>query len=115
MRMSDSNILGIITGMVFFYLMLGLICSVLGEAIVGLALFAAVASNGDTFLWFNSLWSNSALRESVSRVATAVAQKGVDDLPAALDVARDKVRELGIFGWSTNPKDPRAIPDSVSG
>jgi hypothetical protein len=83
--------------------------------IVGLALFATLASNGDTFLWFNSLWSNAALRESVSRITMAVAQKGAEDLPAALDVAKDKIQDLGIFGWSREPKDPRAIPSSISG
>jgi hypothetical protein len=81
--------------------------------IVCLAIAVTAASNGDTLLWFNSLWTNSALRESVSRTSIAVAQRGVEDLPAAIDVAKEKLQDLGIFGWSTNPKDVRAVPISL--
>jgi hypothetical protein len=79
--------------------------------IVALALVVTAASNGDTLLWFNSLWTNAALRESVSRITVAVAREG-EDLPKAIDVAKDKLHDLGIFGWSTDPKDPRAIPQT---
>jgi hypothetical protein len=83
--------------------------------IVGLAIAVTAVCNGDTLLWFNSLWTNAALRDSVSRITTAVAQQGVDNLPAAIDVAKDKLHDLGIFGWSTDPKDLRVIPDSLGG
>ena len=41
-----------------------------------------------------------------------MAQKGAEDLPGALDVAKDKLSDLGIVGWTKTSHPPQVPPYS---
>jgi hypothetical protein len=76
----------------------------------------AIAFNADTVAISNSLWHDTALRESLANAATAYINKGEEDNATN---ARTQLAELGLpIGWSfqlddsdpVTPPDPQKIP-----
>jgi hypothetical protein len=79
--------------------------------IVALALVITAVANADTLMLFNALRSDKAVQAGV---ASAMSKVDPNDIPASVEKLNEDLRVLDVFGWSTNPKDRRALPDSVA-
>jgi hypothetical protein len=77
-----------------------------------MAILVTVASNFDTVMVFNALWTDSALRAGVANAqANAIAK--ADNISAAIDEARKELEKLHLVGWTMEAHDRRSIPDGA--
>jgi hypothetical protein len=77
--------------------------------IVFLALAITAVANADTMMLFNALRTDKAVQAGV---ASAMSKVDPSDIPASVERLNEDLRVLDLFGWSTNAKDRRALPDS---
>jgi hypothetical protein len=79
--------------------------------IVGLSIVITSIANADSLMLFNALRTDKAIQTGV---ASAIAKMNADDIPASVEKMNEDLRVLELFGWSANPKDRRALPNSVA-
>jgi len=77
--------------------------------IVFLAAAITSVANADTLMLFNALRTDRAVQAGV---ASAMSKVDPNDIPASVERLNQDLRVLDLFGWSTNPRDRRAVPDS---
>jgi hypothetical protein len=79
--------------------------------IVGLAVAITAVANADTLMLFNALRTDKTVQAGV---ASAMSKLDPNDIPASVEKLNEDLRVLDLFGWSTNPKDRRAVPSSTA-
>ena len=79
--------------------------------IVGLAVLITAVANADTLMLFNALRTDKTVQAGV---ASAMSKLDPNDIPASVEKLNEDLRVLDLFGWSTRPKDRRAVPDSLA-
>jgi hypothetical protein len=68
-------------------------------------------ANADTLMLFNALRTDRTVQAGV---ASAMSKLNPNDIPASVEKLNEDLRVLDLFGWSTRPKDRRAVPDSLA-